>query len=164
MIAMAVILSYDLAGDAVAGCPDDAFGLAVREELQSFGMDADGSLQLHDEGEILLGHDLAVLFRQPVGVGLGGLAEGFASAGIDGAVADDVVAVKGTAALENQGVRCTSEGECGGFFRVDLPGNFLRVERGALAEVGQQVAGHEFAAAAAGVVFVRRFVDDEVGH
>ena len=153
----------DLARDTVAGCTDDAFGLAVREELHCFGVDADGSLQLHDEAEILFGNDLAVLFLQPVGIRLGGLAEGFASAGIDGTIADDVVAVKGVTAFEDQGVCGASEGESGGFFRVDLPGNFLVVERGALAEVGQKMAGHVFAVAAAEVVAFRRFVDDEIG-
>ena len=90
---------------------------------------------------MLLGDDLAVLLLQPVGICFGGLAEGLPCAGIDGAIADDVVAVKGVTSFEDQAVCGTSKGECGGFFRVDLPGDFLVVERGALAEVGQQVRG-----------------------
>ena len=45
----------------------------------------------------------------------------------------------------------------------DLACDLFAEESRGFPEVGQQVAGHEFSAAAADMVFVRRFVGDEVG-
>ena len=124
-------------------------------------MQPDAALQFQEKAEVLSGNDFALLSRRPFRKRLGVAPVGFAGPGIDRAVGHNIFAVKGVPSLQNQAVRRTSHDECGGFAFRNFPGNFPAVESRGFPEVGQEVARHKFSAATAGVIFVRRFMDDE---
>jgi hypothetical protein len=82
----------------------------------------DAGLQLEKEAVVPARKDVAVLRRQPFGVGLRGAAVRFARAGVDRAVGNDVRVVKGLAALKNEAVGSAAKRQGGRLDVGDLPG------------------------------------------
>ena len=152
----------DLAGNAAIVCPYHTFRNAVCQKIICDWMQPNTGLQLGDKAEVFPGNYLPILSRRPFCKSLGCSAIGFASPGIDGTVRNHIVTVKCLAAFEDQAVGSSTDHKCGGVFILDLAGDLFAVESRRLPEVCQKMAGHEFSAATAGVVFVRRFLSDEV--
>jgi len=146
----------DLAGDAAVFCADDALGTAFVQQLPSDIVHPDGLLELGDEAVVLAGEDFLRLGGKPVGIGLGGLAKGFASLGVDGAVADEILLVERHAAFQDEAVGGASQCQRGTLGRRDFTGHFAVIQRWGFAEVGKQMARHVAAVSALGVVLFRR--------